>query len=267
MKVEIKLSNKDIPFYIEVPNDYDKKKDGVEYGKIETLEDTSENCIAKVLLPPNYNENEKYPALYLITGAGADEEWIKNGNVQYILGNLSDKIQNMIVVMPKVMESSAEGYDKKIKDFTALLCKMSYLIKRTQDKYSVIEQREHRYIAGASLGGATALYISFMYENYCKENFSFSTIGAISPSAKIFEWWCNGVEKFPFDPKLTHNIYLATGTLDPLLIEGAKRYQKVLKKDGFDNAFSTIAEKKHDWNAFKPLFYAFVILYLKCSKA
>src|SRR5215204_2607216 len=89
------------------PADYDKKRDGVDRGKLETVEYDSATVgvkrKARVYTPPGYTKDKKYPVLYLLHGIGGDEnEWARGGAPDVILDNLyADKeAAPMIVVMP-----------------------------------------------------------------------------------------------------------------------------------------------------------------------
>src|ERR1017187_10008854 len=66
------------------PNGYDKKRDGIDRGKMESVEYDSTTVGAKrkarVYTPPGYTKDTKYPVLYLLHGIGGDEnEWARSG--------------------------------------------------------------------------------------------------------------------------------------------------------------------------------------------
>jgi enterochelin esterase-like enzyme len=89
------------------PKGFDAKRDGIERGKIETVEYDSKSAAAKrkmtIYLPPSYSKDTKYPVLYLLHGAGDDETgWQRRGAANVILDNLyaDKKLVPMIVVMP-----------------------------------------------------------------------------------------------------------------------------------------------------------------------
>jgi enterochelin esterase-like enzyme len=89
------------------PKGFDAKRDGIEQGKIETVEYDSKSVAAKrrmtIYLPPGYSKDVKYPVLYLLHGAGDDETgWQRRGAANVILDNLyaDKKLVPMIVVMP-----------------------------------------------------------------------------------------------------------------------------------------------------------------------
>src|SRR5689334_23293627 len=89
------------------PQDYDKARDGIEHGKLATVEYDSTTVgikrKARVYTPPGFNKDVKYPVLYLLHGIGGDEnEWMRGGAPNVILDNLyaDQKAVPMIVVMP-----------------------------------------------------------------------------------------------------------------------------------------------------------------------
>ncbi len=89
------------------PKGFDAQRDGIERGKVETVEYDSKSLGFKrkmvVYTPPGYSRDVKYPVLYLLHGAGGDENgWMRRGAAAVILDNLyaDKKIAPMIVVMP-----------------------------------------------------------------------------------------------------------------------------------------------------------------------
>jgi enterochelin esterase-like enzyme len=89
------------------PRGFDARRDGIERGKVETVEYDSKTVGVKrkmtVYLPPGYSKDNKYPVFYLLHGAGDDETgWHRKGSADVILDNLyaDKKLVPMIVVMP-----------------------------------------------------------------------------------------------------------------------------------------------------------------------
>ena len=256
--------NIDIPTDIQVPNTYNCKKDGVKYGTIKDIEylANGNNFKAHILLPPQYDDSTFYPALYLLSGFGANNEWQNKGHIQYLIGNLGETVIDTIIVMPEILRDANESDQEKVKDYTDLEWKFPCLMEYVEKTYPVLKGREYRAIAGLSMGGMSALYLALVFEN---TPYAFSTVGAISPTAKLFEWWLGGKEELPFcGTNSDYNFCLATGTKDAILIQGAKRYQKVLKeKSKLGCSFFTIQNEGHGWDAFAPLFYIFFKYYFK----
>lgn len=109
-------------------------------------------------LPPNYHENtnEKYPVLYLQHGHGENEStWVNQGKVNFILDNLisQKKVTPMIVVMCNGMvsyEKEEEVYVGITENFEKML--ITEVIPYIEDKYRVYGDKEHRAMAGLSMG-------------------------------------------------------------------------------------------------------------------
>jgi enterochelin esterase-like enzyme len=103
----------------------------------------------------------------LLHGIGGDEkEWLKGGNPQLILDNLfaEKKIEPMIVVMPNgraMKDDRATGNimaPDKVEAFATFEKDLlTDLIPFIEKKYPVLTDREHRAIAGLSMGGGQSL--------------------------------------------------------------------------------------------------------------
>ncbi len=134
-----------------------------------------------VYTPPGYeSSSEKYPVLYLLHGAGGDEEaWSCLGRAAQILDNLiaQGKAKPMIVVMPNgnVIQDAAPGEGskgfykpqfmvEKTMDGTYEANFMD-IIKFTESNYRVKAEKANRAIAGLSMGGFHSFHISRYYEN------------------------------------------------------------------------------------------------------
>jgi enterochelin esterase-like enzyme len=153
------------------PLGFDIVHSDVLQGKIDTVIYQSKTVgtsrKALVYTPPGYSRERKYPVLYLLHGIGGDEkEWLKGGRPQVILDNLyaGKKVEPMIVVMPNgraMKDDRATGNimaPDKVQAFAAFEQDLlSDLIPFIEDTYPVIRDREHRAIAGLSMGGGQSL--------------------------------------------------------------------------------------------------------------
>ncbi len=151
------------------PAGFEVRKEGVPRGKLETVEYRSTTIDAtrkaRVYTPPGYAKERKYPVLYLLHGIGGDEnEWARGGVPDAILDNLYDagKATPMIVVLPNGRASTtltARDPITKQSPAFALFEKelLSDLIPFIEKNYSVVADREHRALAGLSMGGGQAL--------------------------------------------------------------------------------------------------------------
>ena len=164
------------------PVGFDSPRSDIKKGKIDTIIYVSKTVGTKrkalVYTPPSYNKGKKYPVLYLLHGIGGDEkEWLKGGQPQVILDNLSaeNKIQPMIVVMPNgraMKDDRAIGNimaQDKVEAFAAFEKDLlNDLIPFIEKKYPVLTDRENRAIAGLSMGGEG----TFIYALHHPELFS-----------------------------------------------------------------------------------------------
>lgn len=120
-----------------------------------------------VYTPPGYDhDGRNYPVLYLLHGGGdTDDSWPTVGRAGAILDNLiaEHKAEPMIVVMPAGHISrdfqlrtgqNTMGHDKFNEDLTGTV--ISYIDKN----YRTVADRDHRALAGLSMGGLQTLDIS-----------------------------------------------------------------------------------------------------------
>ena len=155
----------------QAPPGFDSLHAGIPHGKIDTISYSSKtvgtNRRALIYTPPGFSKKEKYPVLYLLHGIGGDEkEWLNGGKPQVILDNLyaENKIEPMIVVMPNgraMKDDRAVGniFDSaKVQAFATFEKDLlNDLIPYIEKNFPVLTDREHRAIAGLSMGGGQSL--------------------------------------------------------------------------------------------------------------
>lgn len=166
---KIVLDDDDKAAFAAAPVGFDKPRDSIPHGKVETVEYDSKSVGTKrkmvVYTPPNYDEDNKYPVLYLLHGIGGTErEWLDSGVANVILDNLyADKeLKPMIVVMPNGRAQAndrAEGNVFQTAPAFGVFDKdlLGSIIPFVESHYSTIADRNHRALAGLSMGGGQSL--------------------------------------------------------------------------------------------------------------
>lgn len=149
-----------------------------------------------VYTPAGYEQSkEKYPVLYLLHGAGGDEEaWMTLGRTSQILDNLiaQGKAKPMLVVMTNgnawQQAAPGEAADQMRQPAMrmaggrpAASFEQSFgdVIKFVESNYRVIKKKEARAVAGLSMGGGHSFNISRTYPN------TFDYVGLFSAAARI----------------------------------------------------------------------------------
>lgn len=165
----ITLGPDDKPAFDDPPAGFDQSRDGIEHGKIEMVEYDSTTVgtrrKALVYTPPGYSSDTKYPVLYLLHGIGGDEEeWRRGGHPEIILDNLiaDNQAEPMIVVMPNGRAQKNDRAEGNVMASAPAFAKfendlLKDLIPFVESKYSVQADREHRALAGLSMGGGQSL--------------------------------------------------------------------------------------------------------------
>lgn len=184
-----------------------------------------------IYTPPGYEKSaEKYPVLYLLHGAGGDEEaWIALGRTAQIMDNLiaQGKVKPMIVVMPNgnVIQDAAPGEGNEGMYKPAFMipktmdgtyeANFSDIIKFVESNYQVNADKANRAIAGLSMGGYHTMHISRFYPN------TFDYMGLFSAAIMPRE-------------DATSNVYNdINGTLKAQMDNGYKLYWIAIGKTDF----------------------------------
>lgn len=133
---------------------------------------------AMVYTPPDYDKQPgaRYPVLILQHGSGENETgWTQQGRAQFILDNLiaSGKAKPMIVVMDRgyasrpnsVPPANSSAWLQDMHDaFSAFEdVVLRDLLPTIDSSYRTIPDREHRAMAGLSMGGMQTLFIALQH--------------------------------------------------------------------------------------------------------
>ncbi|MFO7257642.1 MAG: alpha/beta hydrolase-fold protein [Bacteroidota bacterium] len=253
---------------IRAPEGFDVRRENIVRGKLDSIMYPSKtvgvNRKALIYTPPGYSKRKKYPVLYLLHGIGGDEkEWLKGADVPVILDNLyaQGKLSPMIVVMPngRAMKDDRAGGNvfepERVQAFATFEKDLlNDLIPYIEKNFPVLKDREHRAIAGLSMGGGQSL--NFGLGNLDR----FAWIGGFSsaPNTKTPE------ELVP-DPRKTEEqlklLWISCG-LDDNLIMFSQRLHDYLEKHDIPHIYY-VEPGGHDFNVWKNDLYMFSQLLFK----
>ncbi len=221
-KIDVKFNE-----YKAAPQGFDREREGIERGTVKLIEYQSESVgttrKANVYLPPKYDAKKKYSVLYLLHGIGGDEnEWYRDGGVPHIImDNLyaDGKVADMIVVMPNGRaqkdDSRAGGFGsfRAFGDFDKDL--IGSLIPYIEKNFSVYTDKEHRAIAGLSMGGGQSLNFGLGHMDV------FAYVGGFSsaPNTQRAEQLIPDVDKVKKENKL---LWMVCGGADGLMNNSAQ---------------------------------------------
>lgn len=231
---------------------------------------------AFVYLPPDYDTSKaRYPVLYLQHGAGEDETgWIRQGKANFILDNLiaSGSTKPMIIVMANGYATRA-GYVAP--DLTGKPFGSPEFIKVMQERtrafeddmtqalipfvdktFRTLSDRNHRAMAGLSMGGMQTFQVTFDHLDL------FSYIGGFSGAANVFAMGNNKLDtKTAFhgamaDPaafaKRVHLLWIGVGTDEPERMRtGLKNLHMALDEGKIQHIFYESPGTSHEWQTWR----------------
>lgn len=241
------------------PEGFDKPREGIPHGAIETVEYASKSVgtTRKLLVytPPGYSPDKRYPVLYLLHGIGGTErEWADNGAPGAILDNLyaDGKLVPMIVVMPNGRAQAndrAEGNVYATAPAFAEFDKDLFgsVIPFVDARYPTLADRDHRALAGLSMGGGQSLDFGLAHPE------TFGWVGGFSSAPNTFP-----PERLVSDPeklKTLHLLWISCGDQDGLIgiSQGVHRY---LKDKGVPHIWH-VDSGAHTWPVWKNDLYLF----------
>ncbi|MBR1405510.1 MAG: esterase [Bacteroidales bacterium] len=214
-----------------------------------------------VYTPYGYENNpkKKYPVLYLLHGAGGDEEaWTSMGRAAQILDNLIEKglAEPMIVVMPNgngnqqaagtlnlpvkpmqfdrnAMQNMSEAErNRMMNGYVMSLCEE--IVPFIEKNFRAIAKPEARAIAGLSMGGGHTITASNLYPQMFDYICPLSAAGSATPE-QVATLKKAGVKLY----------FLACGNTD-FLFQGSQNLDKTLTEQGLDHIFY-VSDGGHVW--------------------
>ena len=165
----IELGPDDKPAFADPPAGFNAERENVPHGELTMVEYDSKTVGTRrkmlVYTPPSYSADRKYPVLYLLHGIGGDEtEWRRLCHPENIIDNLlaDGKIQPMIVVMPNGRARKNDRAEGNVFASAPAFAAfegdlLNDVIPAIETRYAVYADREHRALAGLSMGGGQSL--------------------------------------------------------------------------------------------------------------
>lgn len=221
---------------------------------------------AMVYTPAGYEEEttKRYPVLYLQHGAGEDETgWPAQGKMNFILDNLiaEKKATPMIVVMDRgyatdparPVPTNAAGQrpgGMAGNVFPEVL--VNEIIPMTDKKFRTIADREHRAMAGLSMGGFQTFQTTMTNTDKFAYIGGFSGAAFLQPNTVITDMY-NGVwaDSTAFNRKMKL-VYLSIGTTEPeRMYTGVKNFHEALSKAGIRHIYYESPGTAHEWQTWR----------------
>lgn len=236
---------------------------------------------ANVYLPYGYDESKKYNVLYLMHGIGGDEkEWGMTGSsskVKAIMDNLSfyGDIEPFIVVTPNgrsAANHAANGSDynsfyvfgQELRNDLIPYIEKNYstYAEYSDEGYDMSATREHRAMAGLSMGGMQTINIGI---GECLDLFAYFGAFSAAPTSNPASRTNELIKDSEYDVKYFYNI---CGLQDNVALSAhtaaAKNLPSVCAKfkDG-ENYMWQEVKGVHDFNVWYLGFYNFAQLAFK----
>jgi enterochelin esterase-like enzyme len=251
--------------YTSAPKGFDAKRDGIPRGKMEVVDYESKVSGGArkmtVYTPPGYSKENKYPVFYLLHGIGGDHnEWPRGGVPNNILDNLiaDKKAVPMIVVMPNGRASGApagKGIGKgkggnAFQDFgTFDQNLLKDVIPYIEANYSAKADREHRALAGLSMGGGQSLNFGLGHLD------TFAWVGGFS-SAPNTKSPATLIKDHAEAAKKLRLLYVACGDKDSLF-KISQGVHKMLEEKNVPHIYNVVPGGQHDFKVWKNDLYHF----------
>lgn len=224
---------------------------------------------ALVYTPAGYDDGqERYPALYLQHGGGEDERgWTTQGRMQFIMDNAiaASRARPMLVVMdcgqvltrrpgPGVpdlaaMEENAQLFGRVMIDD---------LIPMIDRVYRTVANREHRAMAGLSMGGMETLAVGLPN----RDTFAYLGVFSGSPLSAIDRTTAYGgalSDGVAFNAAM-RLLWLGTGTAEASSLRRTRAFSATLAEAGIRHAVFYSEGTDHEWLTWRRSLNEFITL-------
>jgi enterochelin esterase-like enzyme len=257
----IVLHPDDVPAFPDPPAGFDAERKDIPHGRLEMIpyDSRSVGTTRKMLvyMPPDYSRDKKYPVLYLLHGIGGDEtEWQRFARPNVLLDNLlaEGKVTPMIVVMPNGRAQKNDRAEGNVFASAPAFAAFEQdllkdVIPTIETRYSVQADREHRALAGLSMGGGQALNFGLTHLDTFAWVGGFSSAPNTKPPAQLVPDPAKVREKLKL-------FWLACGKRDGL-IDISQDMHAYLKENNVPHVWH-VDGNSHDPTEWKNNLYLFV---------
>ncbi len=256
----VEIKEDDVPAFPAPPAGFDAEREDVPHGELKLIEYESESVGVtrrmQVYTPPGYSADRKYPVLYLLHGIGGDEtEWQRYARPGVLLDNLiaDGKAVPMIIVMPNGRAQPNDRAEGNVFAAAPAFAKfdedlLGSVIPTIESRYSVTADREHRALAGLSMGGGQSLNFGLTHLDTFGWVGGFSSAPNTRPAAELLP-----------DPEAAKELkllWLSCGTRDGLfgISQGFHGY---LKEHNVEHVWH-VTEHAHDATEWKQAVFYFL---------
>lgn len=222
---------------------------------------------ATVYTPPGYDTDieARYPVLYLQHGAGEDETgWVRQGRANLIMDNLiaAGQAVPMIVVMEcgyatPVALPPGSPFPEVIKKIVAAFERLviDEVVPMIDADYRTLPDREHRALAGLSMGGMQALGIGLTHLDTFGTVAAFSGVpfGDIDPAVD-FGGVLSDPEAFNRRVRL---LWLSFGSAEARFVERVQQFRELLDRQGIAHEVYESPGTAHEWQTWRRSLHAF----------
>ena len=220
-----------------------------------------------VYTPPGYEKDKgiRYPVLYLQHGAGELEmEWTHSGKANFILDNLiaEGKAMPMIIVMnngfatrPSETGMSLTG-NARWSAFEEML--INEVIPDIDASYRSIPDREHRAMAGLSMGGMQTFTIGLKQLN------TFSYLGIFSGVPNNYtDLLKDALGQGPAFNEKAKLLWFGCGTEEASFFNRQKELRDLLEKSGIKANYYISEGTMHEFHTWRRCLHEFAPLLFK----
>ncbi len=229
---------------------------------------------ALVYLPPSYETQTKqrFPVLYLQHGGGEDETgWIRQGRANFILDNLlaEGKCKPMIVVMaygyarragqPAPVVTGPPTSPERMKAMQEMISAFEddvtqALIPFIDKTYRTLPDRDHRAMAGLSMGGMQTFQITLNHLDLFSYIGGFSGAGGMLGGRKLdpkTDYHGAFADPAAFSKKV-HLLWIGVGTVEPERMRaGLQQLHTSLLEAKIQHVYYESPGTDHEWQTWR----------------